>query len=167
MQINIIAIGNKMPAWVVDNCADYFRRMPPELSVVMIEVAAERRSKNQSIESTRRRETHRLLQAVPPANTIVALDEHGQSVTTTGLAKKIDHWKMAARDVSFLIGGPDGLDFSAVAQEHSNTERSRHWPDWRWSLSGLTFTHPMVRVILAEQLYRAWSLSAGHPYHRE
>ena len=167
MQISIIAIGNKMPAWVVDNCADYFRRMPSELSVVLIEVAAEKRSKNQSVEAIRRRETQRLLQAVPVANTIVALDERGQSVSTDGLAKKLDHWQMDGRDVSFLIGGPDGLDFSVAALEKPNSTKTRHWPDWRWSLSNLTFTHPMVRVILAEQLYRAWSISVGHPYHRD
>jgi len=88
MQISIIAIGNKMPAWVVENCTDYLRRMPSELSVNLVEVPAEKRSKNQSVEAIRRRETQRLLQAVPLANTIVALDERGQSVTTDGLAKK-------------------------------------------------------------------------------
>lgn len=167
MQINIIAIGNKMPAWVVDNCTDYLRRMPAEWSVSLIEVAAEKRRKNQSIEATRRRETHRLLEAVPAANRIIALDERGKSVTTSGLSKKMDHWQMEGRDVSFLIGGPDGLDFSVELLEKSNSAKTRQWPDWRWSLSELTFTHPMVRVILAEQLYRAWSISVGHPYHRD
>ena len=167
MQISIIAIGNKMPAWVVDNCADYFRRMPAEWSVVLVEVAAEKRCKNQSVDAIRRRETQRLLQAVPVANTIVALDERGQSFTTNNLAKKMDHWQMDGRDISFLIGGPDGLDFSVAALEKPNSTKTRHWPDLRWSLSDLTFTHPMVRVILAEQLYRAWSVSVGHPYHRD
>lgn len=167
MQISIIAIGNKMPAWVVENCADYFRRMPSELSVVLVEVAAEKRSKNQSVDAIRRRETQRLLQAVPVANTIVALDERGQSLTTERLAKKMDHWQMDGRDISFLIGGPDGLDFSVAALEKPNSTKTRPWPDLRWSLSDLTFTHPMVRVILAEQLYRAWSVSVGHPYHRD
>lgn len=158
-----------MPAWVTDNCADYLRRMPSELKVVMLEVPAEKRSKNQSIEIIRRRETQRLLQAIPPGDTIVALDEHGQSATTTLLAKKLEQWQMDGRDVSFLIGGPDGLDFSVSRTDKPSLAKSKaaHWPDWRMSLSALTFPHPIVRVILAEQLYRAWSLSIGHPYHRE
>lgn len=161
-----------MPAWVADNCSDYMRRMPSELKVVMLEVPAEKRSKNQSLEMIRRRETQRLLQAVPLGDTIVALDEHGQSASTKVLAKKLEYWQMDGRDVSFLIGGPDGLDFSVSRQEKSaaaknKSPQSQQWPDWRMSLSALTFPHPIVRVILAEQLYRAWSLSIGHPYHRE
>lgn len=174
MQINIVAIGNKMPRWVVDTCDDYFKRMPAECSVKLIEVAAEKRSKNQSVDIVRQRETARLLQAIPAANYIVALDEHGVSANTAALAKRLQSWQMDGRDISFLIGGPDGLDFSvpfpvknAVKNGPGKSAQKNTWPDWRLALSPLTFPHPLVRVIMAEQLYRAWSMSVGHPYHRE
>lgn len=156
-----------MPAWVVDNCADYSRRMPAELAVSIIEVPAEKRSKNQSIEITRRRETQRLLQAVPAANYIIALDERGQTLSTEKLSKKMQQWQMDGRDISFLIGGPDGLDFSVSNKVSGSKSAPAHWPDSKLSLSSLTFPHPLVRVVLTEQLYRAWSISIGHPYHRE
>ena len=167
MQISIVAIGSKRPAWVLENCASYCRRMPAELAVNIIEVPAEKRSKNQSIEITRRRETQRLLEAVPAANYIIALDEHGQTLSTEKLSKKMQQWQMDGRDISFLIGGPDGLDFSVSNKVSGSKTAPAHWPDSKLSLSSLTFPHPLVRVVLTEQLYRAWSISIGHPYHRE
>jgi len=153
-----------MPAWVNDCCSDYVKRMPPEFALRLIEVAAEKRSKSQSLEATRQRETARLLQAVPKGSYIVALDERGSAPDTRELAQKLQQWQMDGRDVSLLIGGPDGIDFTVPLPDKANTKA---WPDWRLSLSALTFPHPLVRVILFEQLYRAWSLGAGHPYHRE
>ena len=164
MQISIIAIGNKMPAWVNANCDEYFRRMPKDLSLKLIELPAQKRSKNQSIDAIRRKETEQLLAAVPDRNNIVVLDERGQSISTRLLAKKLHDWQLDGRDVCLLIGGPDGIDFSVFAEGEIGKSMGA---EWRWSLSTLTFPHPLVRVIVAEQLYRAWSVSAGHPYHRE
>jgi len=164
MQISIIAIGNKMPAWVNANCHEYFRRMPKDISLKLIELPAQKRGKNQSIDAIRRKETEQLLAAVPDRNNIVVLDERGQSISTRSLAKKFYDWQLDGRDVCLLIGGPDGIDFSVFAEGGIGKSLGA---EWRWSLSMLTFPHPLVRVIVAEQLYRAWSVSAGHPYHRE
>tara|TARA_B100000767_G_scaffold265534_1_gene281702 strand:+ start:2241 stop:2750 length:510 start_codon:yes stop_codon:yes gene_type:complete len=169
MQITILAIGNKMPAWVDANCDEYIRRMPKDLSLKLIELPAQKRSKNQSIDAIRRKETEQLLAAVPDKNYVVVLDERGESVSTALLAKKLNGWQLNSRDVCLLIGGPDGIDFSVFADSKvtgSKSVRSQS-PEWRWSLSPLTFPHPLVRVIVTEQLYRAWSVSEGHPYHRE
>ena len=160
MQISIVAAGNKMPVWVDDVCNDYLQRMPAEFQIRVIEVSAEKRSKNQSMQAARRRETERLLAAVPANDYLIALDEHGRSLTTDQLANQFIQWQQHAKNLCFMIGGADGFDFSVQRKGHKN------WPDWRWSLSSLTYPHPLVRVILAEQLYRAWSVTIGHPYHR-
>lgn len=169
MQITIIAIGNKMPAWVDANCDEYFRRMPKDWSLKLIELPAQKRGKNQSIDAVRRKETEQLLAAVPDKNYLVVLDERGQSISTALLAKKLNAWQLDGRDICLLIGGPDGIDFSVFVDLKTAGSKSgkTQRPEWRWSLSPLTFPHPLVRVIVAEQLYRAWSVSTGHPYHRE
>jgi 23S rRNA (pseudouridine1915-N3)-methyltransferase len=161
MQIAIIAVGNKMPSWVNDCCSDYLQRMPAEYQLKIIEVAAEKRGKNQSVQVARRRETERLLAAVPAGDWLIALDEQGRSLTTVQLARQFTQWQELAQNISFVIGGADGFDFNVARKGHNS------WPNWRWSLSQLTYPHPLVRVILAEQLYRAWSVTIGHPYHRE
>lgn len=149
-----------MPDWVYNCCTEYFQRMPAEFKVTLIEVPIEKRRKNQSINVLKSKDTQRLLEAVPKNDWIVALDEKGQSKTTAKFAQGLEAWCAHSRNVTFLIGGPDGIDFS-VQQNGRNS-----WPDQRWSLSELTFPHPLARVILAEQIYRAWSVLAGHPYHR-
>lgn len=161
MKISIIAAGNKMPAWVDSCCKEYIQRLPHEMDVSIREVAIEKRRKSQSVEKLRQLETQRLIESVPANDLVVVLDEKGQAVTTQKLAAKLKDWQIEARNVSFLIGGPDGFDFSLIEK------KQKKLPDWRWSLSELTFPHPMVRVILAEQIYRAWSILAGHPYHRD
>ena len=160
-----------MPAWVYNCCDDYYQRLPAEYQLVTQEIALEKRSKNQSTQITRARETRRLLELVPANDFIVALSEDGQAVSTQQFSERLGAWRERSLNVSFLIGGPDGLDFTVARDDakansngHSNTKA---WPDWRCSLSALTFPHPLVRVILAEQVYRAWSVLAGHPYHRE
>lgn len=150
-----------MPVWVQQCCKDYLRRIPKPFSVREVEVPAEKRSSGQSTDKIKQRETERLLKEVPDGDWLVALDEHGKCFSTAEFAQQLDSWKNQARDVSFIIGGPDGLDFSCQSAHR------KHWPDQKWSLSPLTFPHPLVRVILSEQLYRGWSVLAGHPYHRE
>ena len=161
MQISIIAAGDKMPIWVKECCDDYYRRLPKPFSVKQIEISLEKRSSSQSTAKTRFRETQRLLNAVPENDWLVVLDEKGKHFTTQAFAEKMSAWQEQQRNISFVIGGPDGIDFSC------KIDGRKQWPDQRWSLSSLTFPHPLVRVLLAEQVYRGWSVIAGHPYHRD
>ena len=156
MRVSIIAVGKKMPRWVVESCDEYLSRMPREFSVTLVEVDAERRGKSLSVETAIARESERLEKAVPRGDHVIALDERGKSRSTKGITSDIEKWQRSGGDVSFLIGGADGI--SAALKQSVNEV---------WSLSGLTLPHPMVRTLLAEQLYRAWSLHIGHPYHRE
>lgn len=156
MLIRIIAVGTKMPAWVDTAVADYSGRMPPEFRVEWREVRAEQRSAGATPQVWMAREAQRIRAALPPAATVVALDERGKDLSTRDLAGCLQRWQRDAQPVAILIGGPDGLDAELKAQAR---ERLR--------LSSLTLPHPLVRVLLAEQLYRAWSVLANHPYHRD
>lgn len=155
MKLLVLAVGNRMPDWVETAWTDYARRMPADHAVELREIKPEPRTSGKTPAQMMQAEAVRLRAALPSGATIVALDERGRDLSTAVLAQKLDAWRQDARDVAFLVGGPDGLDDSLKAQAH---ERIR--------LSSLTLPHPMVRVLLAEQLYRAWSINAGHPYHR-
>lgn len=144
-----------MPAWVDSAWSDYSRRFPPHLPLNLKEVAPPGRYRNVHIEDMRRREGESLLAAVPASSLVVALDVKGAQWTTSELSGKLESWMQEGRDVAFLIGGPDGLARSCLDRA-----------DLRWSLGKLTFPHALVRVVLAEQLYRAWSMTQNHPYHR-
>ncbi|MEK9719567.1 MAG: 23S rRNA (pseudouridine(1915)-N(3))-methyltransferase RlmH [Quisquiliibacterium sp.] len=156
MQIRIIAVGTRMPSWVQTAVDDYRHRMPPELRLEWKEVRAEQRSARESAAVWMAREAQRIRAALPAQAGVVVLDEHGQDLDTRGFAKRLKRWQLAARPVAILIGGPDGLDPGLKAQAHETIR-----------LSSLTLAHPLVRVMLAEQLYRAWSVLADHPYHRD
>ncbi|MCH9671946.1 MAG: 23S rRNA (pseudouridine(1915)-N(3))-methyltransferase RlmH [Gammaproteobacteria bacterium] len=156
MKIHLIAIGQKPPGWVVQGLEQYTKRMPDSCRVELIEVAAPKRTKSQSIEKLKAVEGERLLNAVPASSMVIALDEHGKMWRTMELANKLDGWQQDGRDVSLLVGGADGL--SAPCLERA---------ELRWSLSAMTLPHALVRIVVAEQLYRAWSVLQGHPYHRE
>ncbi len=155
MQINLIAVGERMPGWVQQGFDEYAKRLPPECGLRLIEVAAGKRGKNADIARIRRGESERLLTAVPKSARILALEVDGKSWSTEQLAKQLERWMAEGQDVALLIGGPDGL-----------TEQVRTAAQQQWSLSSLTLPHPLVRVIVAEQLYRAWSILHNHPYHR-
>lgn len=155
MKLLVLAVGNRMPDWVETAWADYARRMPSDHAIELREIKPEPRTSGKTPAQMMQAEAVRLRAALPSGATIVALDERGRDLSTAVLAQKLDAWRQDARDVAFLVGGPDGLDDSLKEQAH---ERIR--------LSSLTLPHPMVRVLLAEQLYRAWSINAGHPYHR-
>jgi 23S rRNA (pseudouridine1915-N3)-methyltransferase len=156
MLIRIIAVGTRMPDWVRKPVDDYTGRMPHEYRVEWREVRAEPRSSGATPAVWMSREAERIRAALPPGAAVVALDERGTDLTTQDLAARLRRWQDDGQPVAILIGGPDGLDPSLKAQAR---ERLR--------LSSLTLPHPMVRVLLAEQLYRAWSVLANHPYHRE
>ncbi len=156
MRIKLIAVGTRLPAWVEAGFGEYAKRMPPECRLELVEIAAERRSKSTSAERIKQAEARRLLAAVTAGDRIVALDERGRHWSSRELSGQMETWLSGGSDVALLVGGPDGLDQSCLAA----AER-------KWALSALTLPHGLVRVLLAEQLYRAWSIMKGHPYHRD
>jgi 23S rRNA (pseudouridine1915-N3)-methyltransferase len=139
---------------VSEGFAQYARRLPKEAQLALVEVAAGG-GKGQQPERTRAKQAERLLKQVGQNDWVVALDGAGTACSTQQLARKLDQWRMQGRDVAFLVGGADGLDPSCLTRANEVM-----------SLSRLTFPHELVRVILAEQIYRAWSVISGHPYHR-
>jgi 23S rRNA (pseudouridine1915-N3)-methyltransferase len=141
---------------VADGFGEYAKRMPPEARIELVEVKPEPRSGGKTPSQMMAAEGARIVSAIPPGATVVALDEHGKDTTTQQLADLYGRWQRAGGDVAFLIGGPDGL--APGLKSHAAT---------LLRISSLTLPHAMVRVILAEALYRAVSLSRGHPYHRE
>lgn len=155
MRLKIIAVGTKMPSWVTIGVEEYTRRMPPELSVQMIEVALAKRGKNPDIPRAIASEGKSVLDQIRPDDFVVALEVDGKVLTTEKLASSMSDWQMQGQDICFLIGGPDG-----------NAPECRARANMKWSLSALTLPHPLVRVMLVEQLYRGWSINANHPYHR-
>ncbi len=144
-----------MPAWVEAGYQEYAKRLPRECALRLVEIAPGRRGRNADVARVRRDEGERLLAAIPGDCQVIALEVGGQAWSTPQLAAQLAGWMRGGRDVALLIGGPEGLDDACRARA-----------DQRWSLSTLTLPHPLVRVIVAETLYRAWSVMAGHPYHR-
>lgn len=144
-----------MPSWVTSGYEEYARRMPRHCDIRLHEINAGHRGKNADLARINREEGERLLAAIPAGARVIALERSGRSKTTENLATALDGWMLEGRDAAFLIGGPEGL--SQACQQRA---------DEIWSLSGMTMAHPVVRVVLAEQLYRAWSIHAGLPYHR-
>lgn len=155
MQIHLIAVGQKMPDWVRLGYDEYARRMPPDCRMNLIEVAAGQRRKNADIDRILRQEAERMEAAIPKGAWVLALDVNGKRWDTQQLSEQIGQWMQGGRDVALLVGGPEGFHSQALALAQR-----------RWSLSPLTFPHPLVRVIVAEQLYRGLSLLRNHPYHR-
>ena len=144
-----------MPDWVESACAEYLKRMPREASVEIVEIKPDKRAAGKNSEVVQEAEAKRILE-IAGKDYLIALDERGQEVTTLQLADRMKNWLGNGRDVSLIVGGADGLHAELKAKA-----------DWLWSLSKLTLPHGMVRVVLAEQLYRAWSVINHHPYHRE
>lgn len=155
MKLRIISVGHKMPDWVETACAEYIKRMPRELDTEIIEIKPDKRAAGKNSEVVQEAEAKRILEAANK-DFLIVLDEHGQEVTTTQLANKLSQWQSLGKDVSLVIGGADGI--------HTSLKQKA---DWLWSLSKLTMPHAMVRVVLAEQLYRAYTVIQHHPYHRE
>ena len=156
MTLQVIAVGQRVPDWAQTAWADYAKRFPPELRLELKAIKTEPRSGGKSTEQIMAAERQRIEAAIPSGTHVVALDERGSALTTAALAAKLSQWQGQGGDVALLIGGPDGLHPALRQAAH---ERIR--------LSDLTLPHAMVRVLLVEQLYRAWSINAGHPYHRD
>ncbi len=144
-----------MPGWVETACTEYTKRMPREVNVEIIDIKPEKRAAGNSTENIQLIEAKRILEAVGK-DYCIALDERGQELTTLQLAERFKGWQTSGRDVALVIGGADGLHISVKQKA-----------DWLWGLSKLTLPHAMVRVLLAEQLYRAHTVITNHPYHRE
>lgn len=144
-----------MPRWVSEGYEDYARRMPPECRLKLVEIAAKHRGKNADIKRILDQEGEQMLAAVPKGAKVVALDVLGKQFSTEQLAEEMGHWLAGGQDVALLVGGPEGLAPACLQAAHS-----------RWSLSALTLPHPLVRILVAEQLYRAQSILNNHPYHR-
>jgi 23S rRNA (pseudouridine1915-N3)-methyltransferase len=155
MKLQIVAVGQRVPDWAQTAYDDYAKRFPLELKVELKAVKTEARA-SKTLDNLLAAERGRIEAAIPRGTRIVALDERGTAVTTVALADKLLHWQREGGDVAIVIGGPDGLDPAFKQAAH---ERIR--------LSDLTLPHAMVRVLLIEQLYRAWSITVNHPYHRE
>ena len=155
MQLVIVAVGHKMPAWVDAAFGEYAKRMPAECRIVLKEVRPIERTGGKTAESAMQQERSRIEAALPKGARIIALDEHGKDLTTMQLSQQFTQWQQDGRDVAIVIGGADGLDTGFKANAHGLLR-----------LSSLTLPHGMVRVLLAEQLYRAWSITQNHPYHR-
>jgi len=157
MRLRVMAIGTRMPPWVDAAFNDYWRRMRATWKLELIELpTASRRESGGAAHAARSTEARRLLQLITPRDFVVTLDEHGTHKSTLELSQWLEQRRASGKDLAFIIGGPDGLDEEVLQHAHL-----------RWSLSRLTLPHGLARVMLAEQLYRASSVLAGHPYHRE
>lgn len=155
MRLLIVAVGQRVPDWAQTAYDDYAKRFPPELRVELKSVKTEPRG-SKTLETLLAAERERIEAAIPRGSRVVALDERGTTLTTKALALQLQQWQLEGDDVALVIGGPDGLEPAFRAAAHQ-----------RIRLSDLTLPHAMVRVLLIEQLYRAWSVNANHPYHRE
>ncbi|MDH5571096.1 MAG: 23S rRNA (pseudouridine(1915)-N(3))-methyltransferase RlmH [Gammaproteobacteria bacterium] len=155
MQIHLIAVGTRMPDWVETGFDEYAKRMPPECRLNLIEIPAGKRSKNVDTARLIEQEGQRMLAAIPKNSKVIAMDVEGAAWSTGKLATQMSGWMQGGQDVVLLVGGPEGLapDCRKLGQPG-------------WSLSPLTLPHPLVRIVLAEQLYRAISILKNHPYHK-
>jgi 23S rRNA (pseudouridine1915-N3)-methyltransferase len=156
MKIQLIAVGTKMPDWVEKGYQEYARRFPKDMQLELLEINAGKRGKNADIKRILKKEGELTLDAIPKGNKIVTLEVTGKPWTTENLAFEMEKWQLDARNISLLIGGPEGLAPECIAKSEQS-----------WSLSALTLPHPLVRIIVAESLYRAYTLTINHPYHRE
>lgn len=155
MRIHLISVGRRLPAWVEAGYKEYSKRLPRECALHLVEIEPMRRGKGANPADARDDEASRILKAIPKGAAVVALDAGGSAWSTEDLSRQLAIWLGDGQDRALLIGGPDGLAETCLDRAGQV-----------WSLSRMTFPHPLVRVIVAEQIYRAWSLLQGHPYHR-
>ncbi|MDE0753110.1 MAG: 23S rRNA (pseudouridine(1915)-N(3))-methyltransferase RlmH [Woeseiaceae bacterium] len=156
MHVRLIAVGDKQPAWVVTAFDDYCLRFPHQWKFTLNSVATARRNKGELSTVAKEAEGAKILAKLKPADCVVALDESGKQESSKSLAVMLDEWQTVGADLVFVIGGPDGLSPNVLQRANRI-----------WSLSKLTLPHGLARVLFAEQLYRAYSMLSGHPYHRE
>jgi 23S rRNA (pseudouridine1915-N3)-methyltransferase len=155
MKLSIYAVGKKMPDWVQTAYLEYDKRLPKELSPRLVELSLAARNKNTSADAAKKSEGEQMLAQISSKERIIALDVKGKALSTEQLSSTMQNWLMNGEDIGLLIGGPDGLSRDCLDRA-----------DQKWSLSNLTLPHPLVRVLLIEQLYRAWTILQNHPYHK-
>lgn len=155
MRIRLLAVGTRMPGWVDEGFADYAKRLSGDISLELVEITAGKRLKATDLARVKEQEGEALLSALRPQERVIALDVLGRSLATEDLAATLKDWQVDGRPAALLVGGPEGLSKAALDRA-----------DEKWSLSRLPLPHPLVRIVVAEQVYRAWSLLKGHPYHR-
>ncbi|MDN3640831.1 23S rRNA (pseudouridine(1915)-N(3))-methyltransferase RlmH [Simiduia curdlanivorans] len=155
MRIRLIAVGTRMPGWVQEAYGEYVKRLPRELALELVEIPLGSRSKTSSTANAIAKESGAILAAIGDGDRVIALEVKGKDWSTEQLSQQLAHWQMDSKNVSLLVGGPDGL-----------SDQCRARADVHWSLSRLTLPHPLVRVLLSEQIYRAWTILANHPYHK-
>lgn len=155
MRLKILAVGTRMPGWVNEAYTEYAKRLPHEIRLEVIELPLGQRGKNSDIRRAIAKEGEAMLKAIDDRDRVVALDVKGKPWSTEQLAVELRNWQGSGSNYCLLVGGPDGLAPECLARAEQ-----------RWSLSNLTLPHPLVRIVLAEQIYRAWSVNAGHPYHK-
>jgi 23S rRNA (pseudouridine1915-N3)-methyltransferase len=155
VRIKLIAVGSRMPRWVEEGWQEYARRMPAELALDLVEIPLITRGKNADVARLIRQEGEAMLARVQPGERIVSLEVEGKPWSTAQLAAELERWRLDSRTVDLMVGGPEGL----APEVRARSEQ-------RWSLSPLTLPHPLVRILVGEQLYRAWTVISGHPYHK-
>ena len=155
MKIRILAVGTKMPGWVQEGVNDYAKRLPRDMKLEVVELALGSRGKNADIKKAIQKESEQILAQISDQDWVIALEVKGKAWSTEQLAEQLSDWRLSAKSIVILIGGPDGLSDDCRARANQ-----------QWSLSNLTYPHPIVRVVLVEQLYRAWTITQNHPYHR-
>lgn len=155
MQIQLVCVGNRMPDWVEAGYGEFAKRLPRECELKLREIAPGARGKNADLARAVEDEGKRMLEAIPLGHHVVALDLSGEEWSTPELSQVLASWLRGGQNISLMVGGPEGLASACL-------KRARQ----RWRLSALTLPHPLVRVVVAEQLYRAWSMLNNHPYHR-
>lgn len=156
MKSSLVAVGKRMPGWVDEGFKEYNKRLPKDLRLHLIEVTPVNRSKPGSERNIIKEEDKRIRAAIPNRSLVIVLDDNGKHFTSLKLARNLEDWRKSGRDITFVVGGADGLHDTLIEEA-----------DFIWSLSRLTLPHALVRVVLAEQIYRAWSITQNHPYHRE
>lgn len=155
MKLRLLAVGTRMPDWVQEGFSDYAKRLSGDISLELVEITAGKRLKATDLARVKEEEGQALLAALKPQERVIVLDVLGKALSTEDMAGRLKEWQVDGRPAALLVGGPEGLSRAVL-------ERA----DEKWSLSRLTLPHPLVRVVIAEQLYRSWSLLKGHPYHR-
>lgn len=155
MRIRLVAVGSKMPGWVEEGWREYIKRLPSDVQLELVEIPLVTRRKNADVKRLIEQEGDAMLAKVLPSERIVTLEVTGKAWSSEQLASELDRWKLDARTVNLMIGGPEGL----APQVQARSEQ-------QWSLSPLTLPHPLVRIVVGEQLYRACTILSGHPYHK-
>lgn len=156
MRIHLLAAGARQPAWINAGYEEFAQRLPPECRLQLHEIPLSAARKRNDVARAIRDEGQGILAALPDRASVIALDVSGRSFTSESLARQLNHWLQDGRDLALMIGGPDGLSQECLQRA-----------ELKWSLSALTLPHGLVRVLVAEQLYRAWTILQGHPYHRD